>query len=86
MDDDLTHYMKATSRLRDENKQLEENIHVVLADLGQARTEIERLRAAVEGAIRLIEQEQFRGNGNDQLSELYRILCDESIAREPEAT
>jgi DNA-binding transcriptional MerR regulator len=128
MDDDLTHYMKATGRLasrvrllrrayqdlhRDraffrqhlqdadiEIERLREAVHDLdltnSALMGQSErlaedrrernAEIERLRAVLERAIRRVEQEQFRGNGTDALTELYRILCDESVAREPEAT
>jgi hypothetical protein len=49
-----------------------------------ALDQMSRLRTVLENAIRHIEQEQFCGRGSEQLSDLYRILGDESIAPEPD--
>jgi hypothetical protein len=91
MDDDLTHYMKATGRLASRVRLLRRAYHGLHRDraffrqhLQDADAEIERLRAVVERAIQRVEQEQFRGNGGEVLTELYRILCDESIATVPD--
>lgn len=90
MDDDLTHYMKATGRLASRVRLLRRAYHELHRDraffrrhMQDADAEIERLRVVVTAAIRRVEQEQFRGNGSEVLTEVYRILCDESIATQP---